>query len=183
MSLLLLWFSHSLSVLLPDTSVLSALSTHDSKNLLSVLSPVSPDSSLTGGSGCDDNTVPQKLLILDARSYTAAVANRAKGGGCECEGECHQTFENNFMNFVRHARKQLTIVSTFITFCAYNTNSYHECIWFWSCSVILAGKISVMSDFDLHSFDYERDNNGSFTLLEVWHPQQLCSSHEFCWAF
>uniref|UniRef100_A0A8D3CW71 phosphatidylinositol-3,5-bisphosphate 3-phosphatase n=1 Tax=Scophthalmus maximus TaxID=52904 RepID=A0A8D3CW71_SCOMX len=34
------------------------------------------DSSLTGGSGCDDNTVPQKLLILDARSYTAAVANR-----------------------------------------------------------------------------------------------------------
>nr|XP_060642169.1 myotubularin-related protein 3 isoform X2 [Anolis sagrei ordinatus] len=27
---------------------------------------------------------PQKLLILDARSYAAAVANRAKGGGCEC---------------------------------------------------------------------------------------------------
>lgn len=48
---------------------------------------LSSDSSLTGVSGCDDNTVPQKLLILDARSYTAAVANRAKGGGCECEGE------------------------------------------------------------------------------------------------
>ncbi|XP_058512827.1 myotubularin-related protein 3 isoform X2 [Ochotona princeps] len=27
---------------------------------------------------------PRKLLILDARSYAAAVANRAKGGGCEC---------------------------------------------------------------------------------------------------
>ncbi|XP_063067078.1 myotubularin-related protein 3 isoform X2 [Engraulis encrasicolus] len=27
---------------------------------------------------------PEKLLILDARSYAAAVANRAKGGGCEC---------------------------------------------------------------------------------------------------
>uniref|UniRef100_A0A3Q4GYD3 phosphatidylinositol-3,5-bisphosphate 3-phosphatase n=1 Tax=Neolamprologus brichardi TaxID=32507 RepID=A0A3Q4GYD3_NEOBR len=26
----------------------------------------------------------QTLLILDARSYAAAVANRAKGGGCEC---------------------------------------------------------------------------------------------------
>lgn len=26
----------------------------------------------------------QKLMILDARSYAAAVANRAKGGGCEC---------------------------------------------------------------------------------------------------
>lgn len=26
----------------------------------------------------------RKMLILDARSYAAAVANRAKGGGCEC---------------------------------------------------------------------------------------------------
>ncbi|XP_045080157.1 myotubularin-related protein 4 isoform X2 [Coregonus clupeaformis] len=43
------------------------------------------DSSLTGCPGPDANTAPQKLLILDARSYTAAVANRAKGGGCECE--------------------------------------------------------------------------------------------------
>uniref|UniRef100_A0AAV2J8G7 phosphatidylinositol-3,5-bisphosphate 3-phosphatase n=1 Tax=Knipowitschia caucasica TaxID=637954 RepID=A0AAV2J8G7_KNICA len=42
------------------------------------------DSSLTGGS-CEDNVTPHKLLIMDARSYTAAVANRAKGGGCECE--------------------------------------------------------------------------------------------------
>ena len=31
------------------------------------------------------------LLIVDARSYAAAVANRAKGGGCECQGLllCH----------------------------------------------------------------------------------------------
>ncbi|KAM7398464.1 hypothetical protein PAMA_006395 [Pampus argenteus] len=54
------------------------------------------DSSLMGGSGCDDNTVPQKLLILDARSYTAAVANRAKGGGCECE-EYYPNCEVMFM--------------------------------------------------------------------------------------
>ncbi|KAM9847085.1 phosphatidylinositol-3,5-bisphosphate 3-phosphatase MTMR4 [Aulostomus maculatus] len=54
------------------------------------------DSSLTGGSGCDDNSVPQKLLILDARSYTAAVANRAKGGGCECE-EYYPNCEVMFM--------------------------------------------------------------------------------------
>uniref|UniRef100_UPI003AAAD890 phosphatidylinositol-3,5-bisphosphate 3-phosphatase MTMR4 n=1 Tax=Centroberyx gerrardi TaxID=166262 RepID=UPI003AAAD890 len=54
------------------------------------------DSSLTGGSGSDDNTVPQKLLILDARSYTAAVANRAKGGGCECE-EYYPNCEVMFM--------------------------------------------------------------------------------------
>lgn len=45
-----------------------------------------PDSSLTACSGVESAAAPQKLLILDARSYTAAVANRAKGGGCECEG-------------------------------------------------------------------------------------------------
>lgn len=54
------------------------------------------DSSLTGGSGCEDSPVPQKLLILDARSYTAAVANRAKGGGCECE-EYYPNCEVMFM--------------------------------------------------------------------------------------
>ncbi|XP_075761174.1 phosphatidylinositol-3,5-bisphosphate 3-phosphatase MTMR4 isoform X2 [Pelodiscus sinensis] len=43
------------------------------------------DSSLTACSGVENAAAPQKLLILDARSYTAAVANRAKGGGCECE--------------------------------------------------------------------------------------------------
>ncbi|KAF7665620.1 hypothetical protein LDENG_00136440 [Lucifuga dentata] len=54
------------------------------------------DSSLMGGTGCDDSTGPQKLLILDARSYTAAVANRAKGGGCECE-EYYPNCEVMFM--------------------------------------------------------------------------------------
>lgn len=28
-----------------------------------------------------------KLLVMDLRSYTAALANRAKGGGFECNGE------------------------------------------------------------------------------------------------
>ncbi|KAF5903135.1 myotubularin-related protein 3-like isoform X1, partial [Clarias magur] len=38
-----------------------------------------------GNEEADPNTPPpQKLLIMDARSYAAAVANRAKGGGCEC---------------------------------------------------------------------------------------------------
>lgn len=50
------------------------------------VSVVSADSSLTACSGVENTGTPQKLLILDARSYTAAVANRAKGGGCECEG-------------------------------------------------------------------------------------------------
>uniref|UniRef100_A0A673YTL6 phosphatidylinositol-3,5-bisphosphate 3-phosphatase n=1 Tax=Salmo trutta TaxID=8032 RepID=A0A673YTL6_SALTR len=54
------------------------------------------DSSLSGCSGPDANAAPQKLLILDARSYTAAVANRAKGGGCECE-EYYPNCEVMFM--------------------------------------------------------------------------------------
>ena len=29
----------------------------------------------------------RKVLVVDARSYSAAVVNRAKGGGCECEGK------------------------------------------------------------------------------------------------
>ena len=29
----------------------------------------------------------RRVLIVDARAYSAAVVNRAKGGGCECEGE------------------------------------------------------------------------------------------------
>ena len=31
------------------------------------------------------STIP-KLKVFDLRSYTAALGNRAKGGGCECTG-------------------------------------------------------------------------------------------------
>uniref|UniRef100_A0A671SGY5 phosphatidylinositol-3,5-bisphosphate 3-phosphatase n=1 Tax=Sinocyclocheilus anshuiensis TaxID=1608454 RepID=A0A671SGY5_9TELE len=41
-------------------------------------------------------TPPQRLLIMDARSYAAAVANRAKGGGCECP-EYYPSCEVMFM--------------------------------------------------------------------------------------
>ncbi|KAG8590089.1 hypothetical protein GDO81_006629 [Engystomops pustulosus] len=54
------------------------------------------DSSLTACPGIEGSGAPQKLLILDARSYTAAVANRAKGGGCECE-EYYPNCEVAFM--------------------------------------------------------------------------------------
>lgn len=54
---------------------------------------MSLDSSLSNASGTETLSIqPQKLLILDARSYAAAVANRAKGGGCECPGEVVQCF-------------------------------------------------------------------------------------------
>lgn len=41
----------------------------------------------------------KKLLIMDARSYTAAVGNRARGGGVECE-DYYNKAEIVFMNLV-----------------------------------------------------------------------------------
>ena len=40
---------------------------------------------------------PKKMLIIDARSYAAAWANRAKGGGCECT-EYYPNCEIQFMS-------------------------------------------------------------------------------------
>ncbi|XP_044002775.1 myotubularin-related protein 3 isoform X3 [Aphidius gifuensis] len=39
----------------------------------------------------------KKVLIVDARSYTTAVANRARGGGCECP-DYYPTCDIQFMN-------------------------------------------------------------------------------------
>ncbi|XP_043288971.1 myotubularin-related protein 4 isoform X2 [Venturia canescens] len=39
----------------------------------------------------------KKVLIIDARSYTTAVANRARGGGCECP-DYYPNSEIQFMN-------------------------------------------------------------------------------------
>ncbi|KAL1414329.1 hypothetical protein MTO96_007572 [Rhipicephalus appendiculatus] len=53
---------------------------------------------LTASMHFEPRPAPQrKMLILDARSYTAAVANRAKGGGCECP-EYYPNCEVQFMS-------------------------------------------------------------------------------------
>lgn len=48
----------------------------------------------------------QKLLVIDARSYTTAVANRARGGGCECP-DYYPHMEIKFMNLanIHYIRK------------------------------------------------------------------------------
>jgi len=55
----------------------------------------------SGASGPDAGSQQSSsLLIVDARSYAAAVANRAKGGGCECQGLlrcCCCCLKTNFM--------------------------------------------------------------------------------------
>ncbi|XP_058825823.1 myotubularin-related protein 4 isoform X2 [Topomyia yanbarensis] len=44
-----------------------------------------------------DMDEPKKILIVDARSYTSAVTNRARGGGCECP-EYYPSAEIQFMS-------------------------------------------------------------------------------------
>uniref|UniRef100_A0A3B4YBJ5 phosphatidylinositol-3,5-bisphosphate 3-phosphatase n=1 Tax=Seriola lalandi dorsalis TaxID=1841481 RepID=A0A3B4YBJ5_SERLL len=107
------------------------------------------DSSLTGGSGCDDNTVPQKLLILDARSYTAAVANRAKGGGCECE-EYYPNCEVMFMGManihaIRNSFQALRAVCSQIPDPGNWLSSLESTRWLQHLSVMLKAATLVCS--------------------------------------
>ncbi|CAF4886516.1 unnamed protein product [Pieris macdunnoughi] len=59
---------------------------------------------------CDaDRTTPKKprrLLIVDARSFTSAVTNRARGGGCEC-AQYYPLADIQFMSLpnIHHVRK------------------------------------------------------------------------------
>ncbi|XP_023704302.1 myotubularin-related protein 3 isoform X4 [Cryptotermes secundus] len=54
-----------------------------------------PTARTTEGDG--DGSSGKKVLIMDARSYATAVANRARGGGCECP-EYYPSCEIQFMN-------------------------------------------------------------------------------------
>ncbi|CAK9815996.1 Myotubularin-related protein 4 [Anthophora plagiata] len=49
------------------------------------------------GDDCIVANSTKKVLIVDARSYTTAVANRARGGGCECP-EYYPSCDIQFMN-------------------------------------------------------------------------------------
>ena len=44
------------------------------------------------GEGGEGVTLNPKLMVFDLRSYTAALGNRAKGGGCEHQGVAHALF-------------------------------------------------------------------------------------------
>ncbi|XP_064647718.1 myotubularin-related protein 3-like [Lineus longissimus] len=63
--------------------------------------------------GAPSEPQPKKLLIVDARSYAAAVANRAKGGGYECP-EYYPNCEIQFMSLANiHAiRKSFMAIRT-----------------------------------------------------------------------
>ncbi|XP_069616212.1 phosphatidylinositol-3,5-bisphosphate 3-phosphatase MTMR3 isoform X1 [Ranitomeya imitator] len=80
-----------------------------------VLTDIDFDSSLSNAPPFPENQ-PQKLLLLDARSYAAAVANRAKGGGCECP-EYYPNCEVVFMgmaniHYIRKSFQSLRLLCT-----------------------------------------------------------------------
>ncbi len=60
------------------------------------------------------SSVP-KVLIVDARSYAAAVGNRARGGGVECE-EYYPNTEIVFMNLanIHGVRKSFQALRTLL---------------------------------------------------------------------
>ncbi|TRY57235.1 hypothetical protein DNTS_003306 [Danionella cerebrum] len=103
------------------------------------------DSSLTVGPAPD----AQKLLILDARSYTAAVANRAKGGGCECE-EYYPKCEVMFMGManihsIRNSFQSLRAVCSQIPDPGSWLSSLESTRWLQHLSVMLKAAALVSS--------------------------------------
>lgn len=82
-------------------------------------SPTSTNSEESSRTQSTEITLKEKkVLIMDARSYTTAVANRARGGGCECP-EYYPNCEMQFMNLANihsirksfHALRQLCMSS------------------------------------------------------------------------
>uniref|UniRef100_A0A8B9V6R9 phosphatidylinositol-3,5-bisphosphate 3-phosphatase n=1 Tax=Anas zonorhyncha TaxID=75864 RepID=A0A8B9V6R9_9AVES len=110
------------------------------------------DSSLTACSGVENAGTPQKLLILDARSYTAAVANRAKGGGCECE-EYYPNCEVVFMGManihsIRNSFQYLRAVCSQVPDPSNWLSALESTKWLQHLSVMLKSAVLVSSAID-----------------------------------
>ncbi|XP_043857739.1 myotubularin-related protein 4 isoform X1 [Dromiciops gliroides] len=110
------------------------------------------DSSLTACSGVESTGAPQKLLILDARSYTAAVANRAKGGGCECE-EYYPNCEVVFMGManihsIRNSFQYLRAVCSQMPDPSNWLSALESTKWLQHLSVMLKAAVLVSNTVD-----------------------------------
>ncbi|XP_077167174.1 phosphatidylinositol-3,5-bisphosphate 3-phosphatase MTMR4 isoform X1 [Paroedura picta] len=110
------------------------------------------DSSLTAGSSVESSATPQKLLILDARSYTAAVANRAKGGGCECE-EYYPNCEVVFMGManihsIRNSFQYLRAVCSQMPDPSNWLSALESTKWLQHLSVMLKAAVLVSNAVD-----------------------------------
>ncbi|XP_070075880.1 phosphatidylinositol-3,5-bisphosphate 3-phosphatase MTMR3 isoform X19 [Equus caballus] len=95
---------------------------------------------------------PQKLLILDARSYAAAVANRAKGGGCECP-EYYPNCEVVFMGManihsIRRSFQSLRLLCTQMPDPGNWLSALESTKWLHHLSVLLKSALLVVHAVD-----------------------------------
>ncbi|XP_023589451.1 myotubularin-related protein 3 isoform X5 [Trichechus manatus latirostris] len=117
------------------------------------LSDVEFDSSLSNASGAESLVIqPQKLLILDARSYAAAVANRAKGGGCECP-EYYPNCEVVFMGManihsIRRSFQSLRLLCTQMPDPGNWLSALESTKWLHHLSVLLKSALLVVHTVD-----------------------------------
>ncbi|XP_075390808.1 phosphatidylinositol-3,5-bisphosphate 3-phosphatase MTMR3 isoform X2 [Tenrec ecaudatus] len=117
------------------------------------LSDVEFDSSLSNASGAENLVIqPQKLLILDARSYAAAVANRAKGGGCECP-EYYPNCEVVFMGManihsIRRSFQSLRLLCTQMPDPGNWLSALESTKWLHHLSVLLKSALLVVHAVD-----------------------------------
>ncbi|XP_049644721.1 myotubularin-related protein 3 isoform X1 [Suncus etruscus] len=117
------------------------------------LSDVEFDSSLSNASGTETLSIqPQKLLILDARSYAAAVANRAKGGGCECP-EYYPNCEVVFMGManihsIRRSFQSLRLLCTQMPDPGNWLSALESTKWLHHLSVLLKSALLVVHAVD-----------------------------------
>ncbi|CAL8079238.1 unnamed protein product [Orchesella dallaii] len=98
----------------------------------------------------------KKLLILDARSYTTAVANRARGGGCECL-EYYPRCEIQFMNLanIHSIRKSFMNVRQLCTMGADQSNSWYSqlesCKWLQHMSGLMKAAVTVVTAIEMEA--------------------------------
>ncbi|XP_067014667.2 myotubularin-related protein 3 isoform X2 [Anabrus simplex] len=94
----------------------------------------------------------KKVLIMDARSYTTAVANRARGGGCECP-EYYPSCEIQFMNLanIHSIRKSFHAVRQLCAAAADQSNWFsllEGTRWLLNISGLLRAAVTVVSAVD-----------------------------------
>lgn len=91
----------------------------------------------------------KKVLIMDARSYTTAVANRARGGGCECP-EYYPNCEIQFMNLanIHSIRKSFHALRQLCTSSADQPNWFSQLEgtrWLLHMSVLMKAAVTVVT--------------------------------------
>ncbi|KAM9858722.1 phosphatidylinositol-3,5-bisphosphate 3-phosphatase MTMR3 isoform 2-T2 [Aulostomus maculatus] len=111
------------------------------------------ESSMTNSSEVETLAIqPHKLLILDARSYAAAVANRAKGGGCECP-EYYPNCEVVFMGManihsIRKSFQSLRFLCTQMPDPANWLSALEGTKWLQHLSLLLKAALLVVNAVD-----------------------------------